>query len=74
MFAQRDRLLFRNGKTAATTQTNPSRQLSAGLCVPESMADPCVKVSRLSGLPFPKQKTFLLGEREGPTDSSSIKV
>ena len=29
-----------NGKTAATTQTKPGRQLSAGLCVPDSMADP----------------------------------
>ena len=29
-----------NGQTTATTQTKPGRQLSAGLCVPESMADP----------------------------------
>ena len=29
-----------NGQTTATTQTNPGRQLSAGLCIPDSMADP----------------------------------
>ena len=29
-----------NGQTTATTQTKPGRQLSAGLCIPESMADP----------------------------------
>ena len=29
-----------NGKTTATTQTKPGRQLSDGLCVPDSMADP----------------------------------
>ena len=54
-----------NGQTTVTTQTKPGRQLSAGLCVPDSMADPWVKVSRLSGLPSPKQQTVLLGERKG---------
>ena len=54
-----------NGQTTATTQTKPGSQLSAGLCVPESMAYPWVKVSRLSGLPSPKQQTVLLGERKG---------
>ena len=29
-----------NGQTTATTKTNPGRQLSAGICVPDSMADP----------------------------------
>ena len=29
-----------NGKTTATTQTKPGRQLSAGLCIRDSMADP----------------------------------
>ena len=29
-----------NGQTTATTQTKPGRQLSAELCVPDSMADP----------------------------------
>ena len=32
--------------------------------VPGSMSDPWVKVSRLSGLPSPKQQTVLLGEIE----------
>ena len=50
-----------NGQTAATTQTNLDRQFSAGLA-PDSMVDPWVKVSRLSGLPSPKQQTVLLGE------------
>ena len=54
-----------NGQTTATTQTKPGCQLSAGLFVPDSMADPWVKVSRLSGLPLPKQQTVLLGERKG---------
>ena len=54
-----------NGQTTETTQTKPGRQLSAGLCVPDSMADPWVKVSRLSGLPSPKQQTVLLGKRKG---------
>ena len=53
-----------NGQTTATTQTNPGRQLAAGICIPDSMADPWVKVSRLSGLPSLKQQTFLLGERK----------
>ena len=48
-----------NGKTTATTQTKPGRQLSDGLFVPDSMADTWVKFSRLSGLPLPKQQTFL---------------
>ena len=54
-----------NRKITATTQTKPGRQLSARLCVPDSMADPWVKVSRLIGLPLPKQQTLLLGERKG---------
>ena len=54
-----------NGQNTATTQTKPGRQLSAGRCIPYSMADPWVKVSRLSGLPSPKQQTFLFGERKG---------
>ena len=54
-----------NGQTTATTQTKPGRQLSTGLCIRDSMADPWVKVSRLSGLPSPKQQTVLLGERKG---------
>ena len=54
-----------NGQNTATTQTKPGRQLSARLCVPDSMADPWVKVSRLSGLPSPKHQTVLLGERKG---------
>ena len=54
-----------NRQTTATTQTKPGRQLSAGLCIPDSMADPWVKVSRLSGLPSPKQQTVLLGECKG---------
>ena len=54
-----------NRQTAATTHTKPGRQLSAGLCVPDSMADSWVKVSRLSGLPSPKQQTVLLGESKG---------
>ena len=29
-----------NRQTTATTQTKPGRQLSAGLCIPDSMADP----------------------------------
>ena len=29
-----------NGQTTATTHTKPGCQLSAGLCIPESMADP----------------------------------
>ena len=29
-----------NGKTTATTQTKPGCQMSAGLCIPDSMADP----------------------------------
>ena len=29
-----------NGQTTATTQTKPGRQLSAGLCIQDSMADP----------------------------------
>ena len=59
------RWFISNGQTTATTQTKPGRQLSAGLFVPDSMADPWVKVSRLSGLPSPKQQTILLGERKG---------
>ena len=54
-----------NGKITATTQTKPGRQLSAGLFIPDSMADTWVKVSRLSGLPFPEQQTVLLVERKG---------
>ena len=38
--AQKERLLFRRGQSTATTQTKPGRQLSAGLCIPDSMADP----------------------------------
>ena len=33
--------------------------------VPDSMADPWIKVSRLSGMPSPKQQTVLLDERKG---------
>ena len=33
--------------------------------VPDSMADPWIKVSRLSGMPSPKQQTFLLRGRKG---------
>ena len=29
-----------NGQTTATTQTKPGRQFSAGLFIPDSMADP----------------------------------
>ena len=54
-----------NGQTTETTQTNPGRQFSARLCIPDSMADPWVKVSRLSGLPSPKQQTVLLSKRKG---------
>ena len=54
-----------NGQTTATKQTKPGRQLSAGLCIPDSMADPWVKVSILSSLPSPKQQTVLLGKRKG---------
>ena len=54
-----------NGQTTSTTQTKPGSQLSAGLCIPDSMADPWFKVSRLSGMPSPKQQTVLLGERKG---------
>ena len=54
-----------NGQTTATTHTKLGRQLSAGLCIPDSMADPWVKVSRLSGLLSPKQQTVLLGECKG---------
>ena len=54
-----------NWKTTETTQTNLSRQLSAGLCVPDSMADPRVKVRRLSSLSSPKHQTVLLGKRKG---------
>ena len=54
-----------NRQTTATTQTKPVSQLSARLCIPDSMADPWVKVNRLSGLPSPKQQTVLLGERKG---------
>ena len=57
--------LSSNEQTTATTQTNPGRQFSAGLCIPDSMADPWVNVSRLSGLPLPKKQTVLLGERKG---------
>ena len=53
------------GQTSAPTQTLPGRQLSAGLCVLDSMADTWVKVSRLSGLPSPKQQTVLLGKHKG---------
>ena len=43
----------------------PSRFASCLLdWVPDSMADPWIKVSRLSGLPSPKQQTVLLVERE----------
>ena len=59
------RWFFSNRQTTATTQTKPGRQLSAGLCVPDSMDDPWVKVSRLSGLPSREQQTVLLGERKG---------
>ena len=59
------RCFISNGQTTATTQTKPGRQLSAGMCVPYSMDDTWVKVSRLSGLPSPKQQTVLLGERKG---------
>ena len=54
-----------NRQTTLTTQTKPGRQSSAGLCTPVSMADPWFKVSRLSGLPSPKQQTVLLGKRKG---------
>ena len=54
-----------NGQTIATTHTKPGSQLSARLCIPDSMADPWVKVIRLSGMPSPKQQTVLLGERKG---------
>ena len=54
-----------NRQTTATTHTKTGRQLSAGLCVPDSMANPWVEISRLSGLPSPKQQTVLLGERKG---------
>ena len=54
-----------NGITTATTHTKPGCQLSSRLCIPDSMADPWFKVSRLSGLPSPKQQTVLLGERKG---------
>ena len=59
------RWFISNGKTTATTQTKPGCQLSAGLCIPHSMAYPWVKVSRLSGLPSPEQQTVLLVERKG---------
>ena len=59
-----DRCLSSNGKTTATTHTNPGRQFSAGLCIPDSMADPWVKVRRLSGMPSPKQQTVLLDEHK----------
>ena len=61
-----------NGQTTVTTKTKTGRQFSAGLCIPDSMADPWVKVSRLSGLPSPKQQTVLLGERKGFFVSSSV--
>ena len=54
-----------NRQTTETTQTKPGRHLSAGLCIPDSMDDPWVMLSRLSGLPSPKQQTVLLGERKG---------
>ena len=54
-----------NGQTTATTQTKPGCQLSAGLRIRDSMADPWVKVSRLSGLTSTKQQTVLLGEQIG---------
>ena len=63
-----------NGKPTVTTQTKPGRQFSAGLCVPDSMADPWVKVSRLSGLPSPKQQTVLWANAKAPTSSSSTNV
>ena len=53
-----------NGQTNATTQTKPGLQLSARLCIPDSMDNPWVKVSRLSGTPLPKQQTVLLDERK----------
>ena len=53
-----------NGQTTADTQNKPGRQLSAGLCIPDSMADPWVKVNRLNGRTSPKQQTVLLGERK----------
>ena len=52
-------------QTTVTTQTKPGCQLSTGLCIPDSMADPWFKVSRFSGLPSPKHQTVLLGEYKG---------
>ena len=60
-----DHCFSSNGQTTATTHTKPGRQSSAGLCIPDSMADLWVKVSRLSGLPLPKQQTVLLGKSKG---------
>ena len=54
-----------NEQTNATTQTKLGRQLSAGLCILDSMTDPQVKVSRLSGLRSPKQQMVLLGKCKG---------
>ena len=54
-----------NEQTTATTHTKPGRQFSVGLCIPDIIADPWVKVSRLSGLPSPKQQTVILGKRKG---------
>ena len=59
------RCLSSNWQTTVTTQTKPGRQLSAGLFIQDSMADPWFKVSRLIGMPSTKQQKVLLGEHKG---------
>ena len=63
-----------NGQTTATTQTNPGRQLSAVLRWQDSMADPWVKVSRLSDWTSPKQHITFWANAKAPTSSSSTNV
>ena len=69
-----DRWFSSNGQTTATTQTNPGRQLSAGLCIPDSMADPWFKVSRLSGLPSWNSKRSFWLNAKGSLSSLSSNV
>ena len=53
-----------NRKTTATTQTKLGCQLSAGISISDSIADPWVKVSIFSGMPSPKQQTVLLDDHK----------